>query len=362
MKIFLDTNIFHNHWFMKNANFKYLFHFLNNEGYELIISSLVIEEVENNQNKEFINQKRDFIKIVKNLNNVSENKIEYDINCIKNNNYNFHYLLDENIENITIIDYETISHKEVIERALQNKKPFKQGEKGYRDTLIWLSFLKYLKLNKITDDVIFITENTTDFFKSRSKNIEFFDDLTNDILNENLTCSIKPFNSLFNFVDSTIDKQAHAIDYNAGDIEYFLEHEGISALELIPDNEIINYLSDSPHNNLLKNDLLSVESINYKIMEGLEDEIIIHANELSNNEVFVQYDYNLRIVTVEIEISKIEYLLNENEFDNKFYNIEEDENSVFISFFPRIYYTVSLVYNSETKEISNFEIDDLAFI
>ena len=49
MKVFLDTNVFHNDWFMNNANFKSLFHFLNNEVHELILSKLVVQEVENNR-------------------------------------------------------------------------------------------------------------------------------------------------------------------------------------------------------------------------------------------------------------------------------------------------------------------------
>ena len=34
MKVFLDTNVFYNDWYMRNANFKYLFHYLNNEGHD----------------------------------------------------------------------------------------------------------------------------------------------------------------------------------------------------------------------------------------------------------------------------------------------------------------------------------------
>ncbi|EDM46807.1 PIN domain-containing protein [Marinobacter algicola] len=54
MKIFVDTNIFYNDWFMRNANFKYLFHFLNNEGHSLIVSDLVIQESENIRNRELL--------------------------------------------------------------------------------------------------------------------------------------------------------------------------------------------------------------------------------------------------------------------------------------------------------------------
>jgi galactose mutarotase-like enzyme len=57
----------------------------------------------------------------------------------------------------------------VVKRAIKLVKPFTGQEKGYRDTLIWLSFLSYLKDNDIEGDVAFITNNKHDFFEVKEK-------------------------------------------------------------------------------------------------------------------------------------------------------------------------------------------------
>ncbi len=52
MKISINTKVFFNNWLMHSANFKYLFHFLNNDEHSLIISEMVIQGVENIRERE----------------------------------------------------------------------------------------------------------------------------------------------------------------------------------------------------------------------------------------------------------------------------------------------------------------------
>src|SRR5256885_412702 len=52
MHFFLDTNVFYNDWFFRSASFRYLFHFINNKGHELLMSKLVVEEAKNIQARE----------------------------------------------------------------------------------------------------------------------------------------------------------------------------------------------------------------------------------------------------------------------------------------------------------------------
>ena len=54
MKVFLDTNAFYNNWFVDNANFKLLFHYLNNEEFDLLLSNLVAQEVNNIRERELV--------------------------------------------------------------------------------------------------------------------------------------------------------------------------------------------------------------------------------------------------------------------------------------------------------------------
>jgi hypothetical protein len=142
MKIFLDTNVFYNDRFMRNANFKYLFHFLNNEEHELILSKLVIRETEKIRERQVIDCLSEIKRSIKAAQKLNASKLQFDVDNLGITEYDLIDLLNQKVESLHIFDYENIKQSEVVKRALVNKKPFVEGEKGYRDTLIWLSFLK----------------------------------------------------------------------------------------------------------------------------------------------------------------------------------------------------------------------------
>jgi len=167
MKIFIDTNVFYNDWFMRNANFKYLFHYISNDGHSLIISKLVIQEAENIRQRELSEALHDIKCSINKMQKLNANILSYDAEGLGVNDYDLTLLIQSRADNLEIIGYDDIPHSEVVIRALNNKKPFMEGEKGYRDTLIWLSLIDYIVKNNESEDVIFITQNKSDFFKPR---------------------------------------------------------------------------------------------------------------------------------------------------------------------------------------------------
>ena len=244
MKVFLDTNVFYNDWFMKNANFKYLFHFLNNEGHELIVSKLVIEETENIRKREVRESLSEIKKHLKKVQKLNPEKLSFDLTTIGIKDYELLHLLKGRVENIKEIGYENITHSEVVKRAFLNKKPFMNGEKGYRDTLIWLSCLDHIIEDKINEDIVFITKNKSDFFKVKDNVVRFHEDLNRDIIERKIDTKIIPFTSLFDFVNSTIDKDDHAIDhYKSEEIfEEFIEDFAVDFLEGMSNIDLSKYL------------------------------------------------------------------------------------------------------------------------
>ena len=93
-------------------------------------------------------------------------------------------------------------------------------------------------------------------------------------------------------------------------------------------------------------------------MEGLEDEEIIGSKELPNNEIYIQYKYNLRRVSIEIEIDRLNYKKIHND---GLYILREEDNYIYLETVVRIYYVSSLIYNTETREISDFVVNDFYF-
>lgn len=65
----------------------------------------------------------------------------------------------------TLLDLPDASHSEILNRDLARTKPFSANGKGYRDTLLWLTLVGYLRTADIARgvDVILVTKNHTDF-------------------------------------------------------------------------------------------------------------------------------------------------------------------------------------------------------
>ena len=358
MKIFLDTNVFYNDYFMKNANFKYLFHFLNNEDHELILSELVIEEVENIRNREVRSSLAEIKKNIKIIQKLNLSKIEYEANTLGIQEYKLLPLIDEKVESHQVFDYENIPHREVVNRALINKKPFIEGEKGYRDTLIWLSFLSYLSEQKITDEeVIFITENKSDFFKVKNKKISFHKDLIEDFVANDIKTKITPYTSLFDFVNSTIDQNDHAIDRVNLELilEEYVESEGENYLENMTNTDLSEYLEDSIFESRVK----EILEIRTDVWEGLEDTVIEQTTKMEGSDIYVSYSFNLRRVTLEIDIPEVDYIENQSELYRLFDDIDVSSGIATLTTYVRPYFNVSFIYNDRKNTLSDFDVAHL---
>jgi hypothetical protein len=71
------------------------------------------------------------------------------------------------------------SHDLIVARDLAARKPFNRNGKGYRDTLIWESFLQWLRDTGAGSDseIFFLSRNTTDFAESDQLHADLVADL-----------------------------------------------------------------------------------------------------------------------------------------------------------------------------------------
>ena len=233
---------------MKQANFKYLFHYIANEYEELVMSKVVCEEVESIRKREAELSLTKINDELKNLKKLLPFKVSFDSAEIQSFDYGFIDEIENKCENLTVIDYEKISQSKVVKRALSNRKPFTEGEKGYRDTLIWLSLLQHLKETNYRGDVAFISKNTSDFFVKKKSEFHLHADLLEDLASYEIEANIIPYDSLFSFVNGNIDKDQHVVDH--GKIVDILEREGCYYLSDISGSELLNVLSNSRLNNI----------------------------------------------------------------------------------------------------------------
>lgn len=357
MKVFLDTNAFYNNWFVNNVNFKLLFYFLNNEKGELLLSELVIQETNNIRERELKEIKSELLRLINKGNKLNQNKLDFSVDSLRIQSYDLAEVLRLKVDWIENISYENIQQKIVVDRAIRSVKPFSGQEKGYRDTLIWLSFLQHLQDDSVEGDVAFITNNKNDFFESKGSSLSFNDDLLNDIKSLGIKANIKPYLNIYEFVNENIDKVSHSFDrYEIlDDLEDFLMEETEYYLKNMSNNEI----SDLLESRVFSDKLTSVIDIEPDIFEGLEDPMVKDVKRLPDDSVYISAYFEMRRVTIVISIDIVEFKQHADDIEaiRSLYNIEINDDYVRLSFILRTCINGSFEYNTKKKEASGLSIE-----
>lgn len=357
MRVFLDTNAFYKNWFADNANFKLLFYFLNNLEHELLISNIVIQETNNIRLRELNEVKAELRKIIKKGNQLTQKSLQFDIDILELQNYDLIDVLKNRVDWIDRIEYGNVPHSIVVERAIGAIKPFNNEEKGYRDTLIWLSFLDYLSSKNIEGDVAFITNNKHDFFQLKDKTLSFNDDLLRDIAKRNIKANIKPYLNIYDFAKENIDKIPHSFDQRKllDDLGGFLVSETEDFLNAMNNND----LSELLETRLFSDKLTPILDVNSDIFEGLEHTQINSIKGLPGDSVYIESEFEMRRVDLVVSIDSTEYkqYADEVETIRSLYNIEHEDNHVKLSFILRAYIGGSFEYDTINEIASNLSVD-----
>jgi hypothetical protein len=115
---------------------------------------------------------------------------------------NYNRILRRNVRKYggKILKLPNISHRKLITRDLQRRKPFKSSGVGYRDALIWETILHQLYTQK--DEIAFITENKTDFATSTGS---LHDELQEDVIAVGrAVSSVRLYSSVPEFVEQEL--------------------------------------------------------------------------------------------------------------------------------------------------------------
>jgi hypothetical protein len=355
MIIFIDTNIIYGNWHLQKANFQYLLNYLENTKSTLAVSEIVCDEIDNKYYEEFNslnltlkNNLKKYESLINKSSNIrlEENKYEYSFKNILKNNSN----------KVAFYPFDLIPNKKIVARAIKKVKPFKDDDKGYRDTLIWLSFLEYLSTEK-TEDIAFINNNSTDFYNVEKS--DFHVDLLEDIKTIGLKNNFKVYESIKDFINAEVG-QKHK--YTADIImETFLNPQKIiieKNIELYINSQSSKWFTD-----ILKGHSRAFEKLsylitfNFSIIEGIEDPKLLNWAEIEENIFFGELRFFLKVVEIKLTIPKIIYNSNKDFFP-KAKNIEETNNDyITLTIINKIYMNISFNFHKDKNTVENLEIN-----
>jgi hypothetical protein len=360
MHVFLDSNIFFNHWYLESSQLRLLLHYLNNEGYTLLVSNLVVEEVEN---KHRSLARGAYSTMEKEANTISALFPKNKVNLPPLSDmpvYNLERQLKDRVDFISKIGYENIPQSVVVQRAMSSRRPFQANEKGYRDTLIWLSLLQHLKEEEIDGDVAFITTNINDFMGADKSS--FHPDLLDDIPSAGLQCRMHSFSSLSSFLSQNVNSEDHLIDRTRAEslVEDYLEDGGVAFLETMSQSQILKL---EMHLFGVDNVLANSSSISARIVEGMEDLDFDKTIDVGDNDVFIASSYNLRVVQLDVDIPLRDYEINKGAIDRSsaIYDVDFGGGIVTLRALVRPVYEVGFIFNVVTEECEGYSVDSISF-
>lgn len=167
--VVLDANAMWHHWWLSGASWEDLRRLVDQQRIALYVPEVVVQEVVRGR-------RHDANDLVRELTQVNLPRIERLLRLGLPTNRN---ALTSHVQKL-VADYDTelrtrlselravimpipeVSHQEVLDRALQRRRPFDaEGRDGYRDVLIWHSLLDVIERGYA--GIVFVTNNTSDF-------------------------------------------------------------------------------------------------------------------------------------------------------------------------------------------------------
>lgn len=354
--VFIDTNIFYNNWFLNSPNFIFLFNYLHLTGARLLISELAIEEVDNLFKRELESATSELSKSLKKHATFFEKEFKTKfVTTVKD--YSFKKVLEKKPAACIYFNYNLIPHTEVVNRAIKQIMPFRENEKGYRDTLIWLSLIQWLDKNGIADEVVFINNNSSDYYDGQ--NASFHPDLKQDISKTKLGCAITPYLSLTAFIASIKDSEGE--QKLKEQLQDFLDEQDDKISEQVEKH--LKTITISSLQIFLKEQGIKLPYVDtildfdFLVIEGMEDPTMLSYKNVSLNSVLVTYQFDFRNCELLIGIPEADYLRRKSEIDSYYVDIYMAEDSyAYFSRFVRPTFQVNFIFDFNKSRIESFEI------
>lgn len=363
MLIFIDTNVFFNHWYLKAPLFELLANYVCNEGATVLVSEVVCEEM----NAKFRVERASAAKeLTKALRRATDFQLAPSVTSAPalDETYDFRSILATRFEAIEFVSFDAVPHSALVPRAIGAIRPFRDNEKGYRDSLMWLSLVAHLKsVHANKGDLIFINANSSDFFRTEGTALKLHSDLEADLFRQGFAGTVRPFTSLKDFADGEIDKVLHSIKHEEFEERFGAEMEDLAAETAV---DYLQQMALPAAQELLEDADLprrcarAIRSFTVEDAEGVEDPEVVALSALTGGSLYVQYRFNLVTVMYAVEVSTEDYLANIDEFDDEFINVEVQDRLTRMETFRRIDFDASLTFDPTSGEFTSVSVDRAA--
>ena len=361
LAVFIDTNIFFNNWYLRSANFAVLANYLSNERGILLLSEVVRQEVEAKFKSESTTLQKSLAQDLRRTEDFQQRPERQEPPAL-DINFDFAKVVNDRFDNVELVNIEEISNRDLVSRAISVRRPFRDGEKGYRDSVIWLSLLQHLRKASVSERrLIFINANAHDFFDKTTNPIELHPHLLEDLSEYSADLKIVLFKSLKDFIDQEVDLALHSVKHddfeeeNGNEMEELASRAAERYLQDMPLNEMQSFLEAA---DIPKHLVREIRSFSVEDFEGIEDPEVISLTGLKDGSLYIGYRFNLLTVRYTVTVDLDVYLSRKEEFDEYFLNMTLEDRSASLELFRRCDFEASLAYRQDLTEFTSVSIDD----
>lgn len=175
MEIIIDTNILFGDMQLKGPKLYRLVEKAKENQDIIYLPVVVIKEIKNKFREELVTSQKELTATIKDIKRKTDNELTHplDDSLLRKMVLDFNRSFDQQAVSLGIkeIDITKQGHDELVDKAVQKKKPFSDTGKGYRDALIWIAVRelaeKYAGHPSIANHkIVLITANWKDFCAS----------------------------------------------------------------------------------------------------------------------------------------------------------------------------------------------------
>lgn len=354
LSVIVDANQLIKSYFLDSNVFPLLrLYFSRHPDSDLIVPQIVFDEVVHNFENDIESDKKFYVKLVSYL---TEGKCS-DIKSIVQW---YEGYLREKLTDLGagIIPYPNVEHKDIIERYLQNKRPFKDRKgdvAGYKDSLIWETILQMMRGHKKTAESHFVFISGDGDFTARSEDKTILHPELEAEIRSLGPASFRVIPDLASFAEEYIEKGSKVRE------EKFIE--------FIKEEDVLNNLLDPGSWDSMKSGI----NIGRVLPEVFRDPSIYEAR-VEHATVSSEYELDEKSwlivghinagVDLDALIDDYEYDMYDKQFDMSIQSREHAQNLYRVSMYLNVNVTVSVFYDVETDKFSkdSIEVGDIKLV
>jgi hypothetical protein len=174
MKVVLDSSIICADFWLMSLTWRVLLENAERLGYRFYVPRIVLEETTAKFESELRDLERNYVK----LNPMGKRTAEGRKPgwTVEERSATYRRWLGDLFANIGgVLDYPDTPHSVLAGRAVRNERPFRQEDRGYRDSLIWETIVALTQTE--SSSVVFLSKNTRDFGAGGSLHKDLLNDL-----------------------------------------------------------------------------------------------------------------------------------------------------------------------------------------